>query len=70
MTKWTYTKIDENTLQLTRQVEDKAPIVVGPTDPNLNNALVEIAEELEPGDWVTTPEGTSLVYPRQGWLEN
>ncbi len=70
MTKWVYDKTDRNTLQVTRYVEGKPPVVVGETETNLNNALVEIATELEPGDIVITPEGSNLVLSRQGWLEN
>ena len=70
MSKWIYNKTKNNTIKITRHTEDAAPIIIGETEPNLTNALIEIAQEFEPGDLVITPEGTSLVYDRQGWLEN
>ena len=70
MSKWIYNKTKNNTIKITRHTEDTTPIIIGETEPNLTNALIEIAQEFEPGDLVITPEGTSLVYDRQGWLEN
>jgi hypothetical protein len=60
MTTWTINKKNNN-YSISRSIQDGPIDRLGNAGPGLHFSLASIAEFFEPGDIVTTPEGSGIV---------